>query len=129
MIPGHVFRFVEAELGFIPKYRRTLEAYQKERVRVVEQAKGRADWDRGENIFRLTLLERRTGRARAVVQLFEGMWEHVLSDEQRELVDLKYVQGLTNAEVIARMGGLSRTSWYRLRRAVVREFADAMGLI
>jgi DNA-directed RNA polymerase specialized sigma24 family protein len=81
----------------------------------------------GRWVERRQALEARIARLKERIELIEAALA-TLSAEERELARLKYEEGLSPSR-ICREVGLSRASYFRLRRAVVEKVAQALGYL
>lgn len=135
-----VFRRVEGFLYRVPRYRAILARYEQDRADVLDRARqweprpgdrteGSVSDPTADKVAQLERIERRADEARAAVALVEAVWE-ILSDEEREIVDLKYWDRAprTNQQVADELA-IGRTTFYRRRQAIVEKFADVAGWI
>lgn len=134
------FKRIERFLYRVPRYRAMLARYEHDRADVLQRGRQWAprDGDRpvgyvsnetADKAAQLDYIERRANEARAAVALVEAVWG-ILSDEEREIVALKYWDGAprTNQQIADELA-LSRATFYRRRQAIVETFADVMGLL
>lgn len=131
------FAFVEKKLYDYPINKRLIDEFEAQKEAAILRSKpqegppsatGRPGRPTEITAIQLAMLEDRVKTERFWVKAIEDVLE-CLSEEEKELVELKYFEAyLTNEGIMMQMS-MSRKRFYRLREEVVYKFARRMAII
>lgn len=137
-VEKHIYQYVEAELRNYRIYKKLIEEYDKEleytgaKSGLAKDPTGRfpknltSDPTHTEAV-RIIANEHRIQRAKDMVACIEDVLAG-LSREDRMLIELKYFQGwLTDFGIIRQMN-ISRSTYYRNKARIIKQFALRMRL-
>ncbi len=137
-IDRHIYQYVEAELRNYKTYKKLIEEYDKEllysgaKSGLAKDPSGRFSQNQTSDsthneVARVIANEHRIMRAIDMVMCIEDVLIN-LPDIDRELVELKYFQGLlTDWGIIGEMH-ISRATYYRMKNRTIYKFALRMRL-
>lgn len=138
-VPTHVVQFVERELYDYPINRELVMEYLRRRDEIIRKGRQMPELDivpdGGElpdptyyASVRLLAMERSAQRAMEYVSAIDSVMR-TLSEEQRKLVRRRYWERDATDEAIALELGVSRSTFYRMKREIIRAFALRFGLL
>lgn len=134
-VETHVKKFIEGELRKYKLNKQIIQQYEEERQAIASKVSGGIGQipeskEASDPVFKrylwLEKIEGKAERAKFYNRIIEDVYNNLLNEQEKQIVKMKYFEGLLTDYGICREIGVSRRDFYRKLNVILWKFAERM---